>query len=295
MKDSPYTPYIVVALCFLILAIIQVRKVRGRNKRKKMLLIELHKHNIPSQNESSSHAITLEGEIFDLTQMEKRQIIEIVWILRFLPLFFLSTLLIVFFSPMFWPIPFIGLLGIFFVTIVGAVRMQKYGDERDYTTGRELLDQLRENQGFNFKLTTLKNQIELNNFFNYLSCAAHLRLNDRVSSTWTLYVDLRAIRETNYTLKNFEFSVDKKGTKMSSQLRETITPEDVKKITDFLMDEDDEKLFFSIESQDKCAIAKIRFAIREPQRVTDARIKRLVQSFEILENSSRKILQGLQP
>ncbi|MFX1521458.1 MAG: hypothetical protein ACFFCD_16235 [Promethearchaeota archaeon] len=297
LKNSPYTPYTAVALCFLILVIIQVRKVRGQNKKKRMFLIETHKHNLPIQIESTSHAITFGGEIFDLTQMEKRQKIEIIWILRFLPLFFLSTLLIVFVHLALWPIVFIGLLGVLFVTILGAVRMRKYGNERDYITGRELLDQLSESKALIFKPTVLKNQIELNeinNFFNYLSCEANLRLNDRVSSTWTLYVGLRAIKESNYTLSNFEFSIDKKGINISPKFRDSVCAEDIKKITDFLMDEEDEKLHFSIESQDTCLIARIRFAVREPHRVTDARIKRLAQSFEILEKTSIKVLQGLQ-
>ncbi len=60
------------------------------------------------------------------------------------------------------------------------------------------------------------------------------------------------------------------------------------------MVEDDEKVYLSIKSYNNFLIAKIRIAVREPQRVTEALMKRLVQSFEILKETSVEILQSLQ-
>ena len=229
--------------------------------------------------------------------MIKRQIIEIRWILFFLPLFFFSILLVIFFSPLFWPIPFIGLIGVFVVTILGATRMLKYGNTRSYLFGKDLLSEMRlseSKKNLNFTQTVLTNQVELENFFDYLSCETRLKLDDRVSSTWTLYVGLRAIKTCEHALNNTLFLVDKKGAKIPTKLRECFSAEDIRKITDFFADEVEQKLSVSIESWENYLIAKIWFAIKEPQRATNARINLLTQGLELLEEFSITILQYLQ-
>ena len=294
---SPFTPYVIVGLCFLILAIIQLRKVRGRNRKRRFLLMETHKQNLHANNEPSNYAITFEGKTLDLNKMIKRQIIEIRWILFFLPLFFFSILLVIFFSPLFWPIPFIGLIGVFVVTILGATRMLKYGNTRSYLSGKDLLSEMRlseSKKNLNFTQTVLTNQVELENFFDYLSCETRLKLDDRVSSTWTLYVGLRAIKTCEHALNNTLFLVDKKGAKIPKKLRECFSVKDIRKITDFFADEVEQRLSVSIESWENYIIAKIWFAIKEPQRATNARIKWLTQGLELLEEFSKTILQHLQ-
>jgi hypothetical protein len=296
LKSSPYVPYIVVALCFLILVIIQVRKVRGRNRKKKFLLIETHQQNLHTKKEPSSYALTLEGEILDLNKMTKRETIEIKWILFFLPFFFFSILLVILFSPLFWPIPLIGLIGIFVVTILGALRMSKYGNTNSYLSGNDLLSEMRldeEKKNLNISHTFFVNQVELNNFFNYVSCDTRLTLDDRLSSTWTLYIGLRAIKTCDQALNNALFFVNKQQSKISSKLKRFINSEDIEKISEFFL-EDEKKSWFSIESWENFLIGKIRFAIHEPQRVTEERTKWLIQAFELLEEFSIKIFQQLQ-
>jgi len=297
LKVSPYTPYLIVLLCFLILVTIQVRKVRGRNRKRRFILIETQEQKLQTESEPTSHAITFEGEVISLNKMIKRQLIEIRCILFFLPLFFFSILLVIFLSPLFWPIPFISLIGVFIVTMLGATRMLKYGNRRSYLSGKDLLNEMLLNESKknrNFEQTILTNQVELENFFDYLSCETRLKLDDRVSSTWTLYVGLRAIKICEFDFNSTLFSVDKKGVKIPSKLRESISDEDIKRITDFFVAEDEKKSCLSIESWEKYLIAKIRFAIKEPQRVTNARTKWLNQGLELLEEFSTKILQHLQ-
>jgi hypothetical protein len=295
LNNSPYVLYIVVTLCFLILVILQVRKVRSQNRKRRFLLIETHQQNLLKKNESSDYAITSEGEILDLTKMINRQIIEIRWILFFLPLFFFSILLVILFSPLFWPIPFIGLIGVFIVTILGATRMLKYGNTRSYLHGKELLREMNLNERITnsqLEKTNLTNQVKLDNFFDYLSCETRLKLDDRVSSTWTLYIGLRAIKTFEQTLKSKLFQLDKKGVKSSRELREYFS-KDIEKITDFFFNNEKQSLF-CIESWENYLIGHIRFAIHEPQRVTEERRKWLMKAFELLEAFSTKLLQYLQ-
>ncbi|WP_287585329.1 hypothetical protein [Candidatus Borrarchaeum sp.] len=295
LKNSPYTPYIVIALCFMILVIIQVRKVRDRNRRKEFLLIETHQQNLQIK-ESSSYALTLEGKIIDLNKMTEREMIEIRWILFFLPFFFLSTLLVILYSPLFWPIPFIGLIGVLVITILGAIRMSKYGFTRSYLSGHDLLNEMRldeRNKNLTVSHTFFANQVELNNFFEYVSCESRLTLDDRVSSTWTLYVGLRAIKTCDHALNSALFMVNKQKSKISSKLRRVINSENIEKISDFFLD-DEKKSWFCIESWENYLIGKIRFAIHEPQRVTEERTKRLIQAFELLEEFSINFFQHLQ-
>jgi len=280
----------------VILVIIQVRKVRGRNRRKKFLLIETHQQDLYTKKEPSSYALTLEGKILDLNKMIERETIEIRWILFFLPFFFFSVLLVILLSPLFWPIPFIGLIGIFVVTILGATRMSKYGNTNSYLYGHDLLSEMRldeRNKNLNIAQTFFSNQVELNNFFDYLSCETRLTLDDRVSSTWTLYVGLRAIKTCDRTLNNALFLVNKQKSKLSSELQRLISLKDIEKISEFLLEEE-KKSWFSIESWEHYLIGKIRFAIHEPQRVTEERTKWLIQAFELLEEFSIKIFQHLQ-
>ncbi len=295
LKNSPYTPYIVIALCFMILVIIQVRKVRDRNRRKEFLLIETHQQNLQIK-ESSSYALTLEGKIIDLNKMTEREMIEIRWILFFLPFFFLSTLLVILYSPLFWPIPFIGLIGVLVITILGAIRMSKYGFTKSYLSGHDLLNEMRldeRNKNLTVSHTFFANQVELNNFFEYVSCESRLTLDDRVSSTWTLYVGLRAIKTCDHALNSALFMVNKQKSKISSKLRRVINSENIEKISDFFLD-DEKKSWFCIESWENYLIGKIRFAIHEPQRVTEERTKRLIQAFELLEEFSINFFQHLQ-
>lgn len=296
MINSPYAPFIVVALCFLILVTIQVRKLRGRNRKRRSLLIETHKQNLDAKNEPNNYAITVEGQILDLNKMINRQLIEIRWILFFLPLFFFSILLVIFFSPLFWPVPFIGLIGVFVVTILGAFRMSKYGNTNSYLSGNKLLNEMRldeRNKNLDVVNTSFANQIELNNFFEYVSCETRLTLDDRVSSTWTLYVGLRAIKTCDQTLNNIMFFVSKYKSKLSKKLQRFFNSEDIENISDFFL-EDEKNSQFYIELWENYLIGKIRFAIHEPQRVTEERTKRLVQAFELLEVFSKKILENLQ-
>ena len=288
LKNSPYTPYIVIVLCFMILVIIQVRKVRGRNRRKEFLLIETHQKNLHTKKEPSSYALTLEGKILDLNKMTERETIEIRWILFFLPFFFLSTLLIILYSSLFWPIPFIGLMGVFVVTILGAIRMSKYGNKKSYLSGHDLLNEMRldeRNKNLTISHTFFANQVELNNFFEYVSCETRLMLDDRVSSTWTLYVGLRAIKTCDHALNSALFLVNKQKSKISSKPQRLINSEDIEKISDFFLD-DEKKSWFCIELWENYLIGKIRFAIHEPHRVTEERTKRLIQAFELLEEFS---------
>jgi hypothetical protein len=296
LKNSPYTPYIVIVLCFMILAVIQVRKVRGRNRRKQSLLIETHQQNLHTKEEPSSYALTLEGKILDLNKMTEREMIEIRWILFFLPFFFFSVLLVILFSPLFWPIPFIGLIGVFVVTILGAIRMSKYGNTNSYLFGKDLLSEMRldeRNKNLNIAHTFFVNQVELNNFFDYVSCDTRLTLDDRLSSTWTLYIGLRAIKTCDHALNNALFFVNKQKSKISSKLQRFINSDDIEKISVFFLN-DEKKSWFCIESWENYLIGKIRFAIHEPQRVTEERTKWLIQAFELLEEFSIKIFQHLQ-
>jgi len=279
----------------MILVIIQVRKVRGRNRRKEFLLIETHQQNLQIK-EPSSYALTLEGEILDLNKMTKRETIEIKWILFFLPFFFFSIMLVILFSPLFWPIPLIALIGVFVVTILGATRMSKYGNTNSYLSGNDLLSEMRldeRNKNLNILHTFFINQVELNNFFDYVSCETRLTLDDRVSSTWTLYIGLRTIKTCDRTLNNALFLANKQKSKISSTLQRLISLKDIEKISEFLL-EDEKKSWFSIESWENYLIGKIRFAIHEPQRVTEERTKWLIQAFELLEEFSIKIFQHLQ-
>lgn len=295
LTNSPYVLYIVVALCFLILVTIQVHKVRGRNRRKEFLLIETHQQNLQIKD-PSSYALTLEGKIIDLNKMTEREMIEIRWILFFLPFFFLSTLLVILYSPLFWPIPFIGLIGVLVVTILGAIRMSKYGFTKSYISGHDLLNEMRldeRNKNSTISDTFFANQVKLNNFFEYVSCETRLTLDDRVSSTWTLYVGLRAIKTCDHALNNALFLVNKQKSKMSSRLRRFINSEDIENISDFFLD-GEKKSWFCIESWENYLIGKIRFAIHEPQRVTEERTLRLIKAFELLEKFSMDIFQHMQ-
>jgi len=295
LKNSTYTPYMVIALCFMILFIIQVRKVRGRNRRKEFLLIETHQKDLQIK-ETSSYALTLEGKILDLNKMTEREMIEIRWILFFLPFFFLSTLLVILYSPLFWPIPFIGLIGVFVVSILGAIRMSKYGFKKNYLSGYDLLNEMRlDDRTKNLRIshTFFANQVKLKNFFEYVSCETRLVLDDRVSSTWTLYVGLRAIKTNDHALSNALLLVNKQKSKISSKLKRLINSEDIEKISDFFL-EDKKKSWFCIESWENYLIGTIRFAIHEPQRVTEERTKRLIQAFELLEEYSMKFYPHLQ-
>ena len=279
----------------MILVIIHVRKVRGRNRRKELLLIETHQQNLQIK-ESSSYALTLEGKIIDLNKMTEREMIEIRWILFFLPFFFLSTLLVILYSPLFWPIPFIGLIGVLVITILGAIRMSKYGFTKSYLSGHDLLNEMQldeRNKNLTVSHTFFANQVELNNFFEYVSCESRLTLDDRVSSTWTLYVGLRAIKTCDHALTNALFLVNKQKSKIPSRLRRVINSDYIEKISDFFLD-DEKKSWFCIESWENYLIGKIRFAIREPQRVTEERTKRLIQAFELLEEFSINFFQHLQ-
>jgi hypothetical protein len=87
------------------------------------------------------------------------------------------------------------------------------------------------------------------------------------------------------------FQFDKKGVKSSRELSEYFS-EDIEKITEFFLNNEKQSLF-SIESWENYLIGQIRFAIHEPQRVTEERREWLMKAFELLEAFSIKLLQQL--